>query len=502
MLKKCCILAMDQGTTSSRAMVFGLDGSVIAVAQQEFRQIYPHDGWVEHDPADIWKTSLATAQQAFQEAEGKGFSVEAIGITNQRETTLVWDKKTGEPVYNAIVWQDRRTAAECRRLKSDAGAEESVQQKSGLLLDPYFSASKITWILDNVEGARVRADNGELAFGTVDSFLIWHLTGGTQHVTDATNASRTNLFNITTQCWDQELLSLFKVPASMVPEVLDCAAQYGVTAEGILNREIPIMGVAGDQQAAAFGQCCFDKGTIKSTYGTGCFAILNTGSEPLFSKNRLLTTTAFRLGGKPTYALEGSIFIAGAAVQWLRDGLKIVQSAAETEDLAASLKSNNGVYMVPAFTGLGAPYWDPEARASLFGMTRATGKAEIVRATLESICFQTADLLEAMAADGTHPADLRVDGGMVGNDWLVQFLADVLQLPVSRPVIMETTALGAAMLAGLSAGLYGSLSEVAKIWQQDRLFKPAASKAKELTRWRHAVEATRAFARDGMSDEG
>jgi len=493
-MSKNCILAMDQGTTSSRAIVFDLSGKIVSQSQQEFPQIYPADGWVEHDPEDIWNTSLKTAQTAFHEAEEKGYKVVAIGITNQRETTVVWDRVSSKPVYNAIVWQDRRTAAVCKQLAGD-GLERIVQQKTGLLLDPYFSATKIAWVLDNVEEARVKAEKGDLAFGTIDSFLVARLTGGKQHVTDATNASRTSLFNIVTQQWDEELLGMFNVPLAVLPEILDSADNFGMTSVEVFGREIPICGVAGDQQAAAFGQCCFKVGDIKSTYGTGCFVLMNTGHDVVLSKNRLLTTMAYRLKGKPTYALEGSIFMAGAAVQWLRDGISILENAIDSEKLAKSLPSNNGVYMVPAFTGLGAPYWDPEARASIFGMTRATGRAELVRATLESICYQTAELFEAMAADGTVPAVLKVDGGMVANDWLMQFLADLLQLPVERPMVMETTALGAAYLAGIQMGFYSSIDAIAHNWQREHLFEANKSVqySKTFTVWRKAVSATQDF---------
>jgi len=495
MAKQPCILSIDQGTTSSRAIVFDKSAQVIAVSQQEFPQIYPADGWVEHNPEAIWSTTIETAKAAFDKAEANGYEVTAIGITNQRETTVVWDRETGEPIYNAIVWQDRRTAGLCREL-AEAGHENTVQQKTGLLLDPYFSASKAAWILDNVEGAREAAGKGGLAFGTVDSFLIWRLTGRKSHVTDATNASRTSLFNIETQSWDKELLRLFNVPASVLPQVKDSADDFGVTDPEIFGRSIPILGVAGDQQAATIGQCCFAPGSIKSTYGTGCFVLMNTGSDILLSKNRLLTTVAYRLKGQPTYALEGSIFIAGAAVQWLRDGINIVDHAHETAALSAGLDSNGGVYMVPAFTGLGAPHWDPDARASIFGMTRATGRAELVRAALESVCYQTNDLFKAMADDGAEPAVLRIDGGMVTNDWLVQYLSDILCLSVDRPVVMETTALGVAYLAGLQAGMYSSLDDIAKNWNREARFDPSmdeCERAPLLARWQKAVECTRVF---------
>ena len=441
-----------------------------------------------HDPEAIWSTVLSTLKDAYAFAKKSGAKIAGIGITNQRETTLVWERKTGKPLYNAIVWQDRRTAEQCRKIK-ETYDEAELTAKTGLLLDPYFSATKAAWILDHVDGARARADAGELAFGTVDSFLIWRLTEGKFHATDATNASRTNVFNIHSQDWDDELLALFDVPASILPEVKDCADDYGLCT--VLDEDIPILGVAGDQQAAAIGQNCFNKGDIKSTYGTGCFVILNTGSDCITSKNRLLSTVCYRLNGKTTYALEGSIFVAGAAVQWLRDGIQIIKDAAETEAMCESLESNTGVYLVPAFTGLGAPHWDPEARGAIFGLTRDTGRAEIARATVESVCYQTSDLFKAMSDDGVTPTSLRVDGGMVHNSWMVQHLANVLDIPVDRPKVLETTALGAAYLAGLQAGLYKSLDEVQDNWQIDRAFTPAMETDKRdklLTGWNAAVE--------------
>ncbi len=490
-----CILAMDQGTTSSRAIVFNKAGEVIALKQAEFRQHYPADGRVEHDANEIWDTSLKTAQDALREAESKDCRVVAIGITNQRETSIVWERESAKPIHNAIVWQDRRTADVCRNLKAD-GAEDTVKAKTGLLLDPYFSATKVAWLLDNVDGARKKAEDGKLAWGTVDSFLIMKLTGGRVHATDATNASRSSLFNIRTQEWDEELLRLFDVPAAVLPEVHDCAAEFGETDESLFGRSIPILGVAGDQQAATIGQCCFEEGAIKSTYGTGCFVLMNTGHEFVPSKNRLLSTVAYRLDGKTTYALEGSIFIAGAAVQWLRDGIKIIENAKESEKLATSIKDCGGVYMVPAFTGLGAPHWDPDVRAAIFGMTRATGRAELVRATLESICHQTHDLFSAMAEDGIKPSVLRVDGGMVANDWMVQNLSDTLALTVDRPQIMETTALGAAYLAGLKAGIYGSLEDISRNWRMEKRFEPVMGDGERkvrLAKWQRAVKAAQAF---------
>ena len=465
------ILSIDQGTTSSRTLVFSPKGDVLFAAQEEFPQIYPADGWVEHDPEAIWETTLKTLKAAYKYSRSEGLKIAGIGITNQRETTLIWDRKTGKPIYNAIVWQDRRTAQACREIKARY-KENKLTAKTGLLLDPYFSATKAAWILDHVEGARARARQGELAFGTVDSFLIWRLTGGQSHATDATNASRTNLFNIHTQDWDAELLELFDVPADILPQVKDCADDYGILQSDILGEPIPILGVAGDQQAATIGQSCFNKGDIKSTYGTGCFVILNTGAECITSKNRLLSTVCYRLNGQTTYALEGSIFIAGAAVQWLRDGIKIIKEAAETEAMCEGLESNKGVYLVPAFTGLGAPHWDPEARGAIFGLTRDTGRAEIARATVESVVYQTHDLFKAMAEDGVAPTSLRVDGGMVHNSWMVQHLSSVLNIPVDRPKVLETTALGAAYLVGLQAGLYKTLQDVQKHWQGEKHCEP------------------------------
>ena len=465
------ILAIDQGTTSSRAIVFNLAGQAVSIAQQEFRQIFPADGWVEHDPQEIWQSTLQVCRQAIREAKASG-EVVCIGITNQRETTVLWDRQTGKPIGNAIVWQDRRTANFCQQLKN-ANEEAAVSDKTGLLLDPYFSATKLSWMLDQDSSIRTAAKQGKLAFGTIDSFLLWNLTGGQVHATDATNASRTMLYNIHDNCWDDDLLQLFKVPASILPEVKNCAADFGSTTEGLFERQLPIGGIAGDQQAATIGQACFHKGMVKSTYGTGCFALLNTGDRVVKSRNRLLSTIAYRINGETTYALEGSIFIAGAAVQWLRDGIKLISSATETEALAKSIDSNQGVYLVPAFTGLGAPHWDPHARGAIFGMTRDTGIAEIVRATLESVCYQTNDLIQAMSDDGDLPlAALRVDGGMVNNDWLLQFLADLIDLPVQRPATTETTALGAAFLAGLQVGLFNSFADLENCWRQQAEFNP------------------------------
>ena len=467
------IIALDQGTTSSRTIIFDQNYQIVEQAQQEFTQHFPEDGWVEHDAMDIWNTTLATAKQAMASAGVTAKDIAAIGITNQRETTVIWDRQTGEPIYNAIVWQDRRTAALCNQLKEQS-LEASVTEKTGLLLDPYFSATKVAWILDNVSGARDRAERGELAFGTVDSWLLWNLTDG-EHATDATNASRTMLYNIHRGDWDDELLELFNVPRSLLPKVKDSAADFGTTS--LLGDPINIYGIAGDQQAATLGQACFDVGMMKSTYGTGCFALLNTGSTAVTSTNRLLTTIAYQLDGKPTYALEGSIFIAGAAVQWLRDGLGIIESASQSGQLAKDADPTQSVYMVPAFTGLGAPWWDADARGALLGLTRGTGPAEIAKAALESVCYQTLDLLNAMRADWTQEAEtvLRVDGGMVTSDWTMQCLADILQAPVDRPVIAETTALGAAWLAGSRAGGWPDQAGFAASWKLESNFAPQMS---------------------------
>ena len=486
------ILSIDQGTTSSRAIVFDRAGRIVSTAQAEFAQHYPRDGWVEHDPEEIWRATLETARQAFAAAEKTGGEIAAIGVTNQRETTIIWDRDTGAPVYNAIVWQDRRTADICAKLREE-GLETHVTARTGLLLDPYFSATKAAWILDNVEGARARAEAGNLAFGTVDAFLLWRLTGGRTHATDATNASRTSLYNIHDNRWDEALLEKFRVPAEILPGVRDCAADYGVTDPEIFGRPIPICGVAGDQQAAAFGQACYARGDIKSTYGTGCFVLVHTGDKPLMSRNKLLTTIACRLNGETTYALEGSIFIAGAAVKWLRDELGIIKSAGETAALAESIETNNGVYLVPAFTGLGAPHWAPKARGLITGLTRGAGRAEFARAALESVAYQTADLMTAIAKDGAETKTLRVDGGMVANDWTMQFLADILGLPVERPQILETTALGAAYLAGLQAGIFQDTDEIADLWRLDARFQPAMApdiRARNLSGWADALRRT------------
>jgi glycerol kinase len=488
------ILAIDQGTTSSRAILFSGDGRRLGQAQKELPQHFPQSGWVEHDAEDIWRDTVEVMRGALADAGKRAEDVAAIGITNQRETTVIWDRATGEPIHKAIVWQDRRTAEFCQKLRAD-GAEEVVRQRTGLLLDPYFSGTKIAWLLECVPGARERAERGELAFGTIDCFLLWRLTGGKVHATDATNASRSLIFDIRKQAWDPELLALLRIPENLLPEVKDCDADFGTSEPDILGRAVPIGGIAGDQQAATIGQACFEPGMMKSTYGTGCFALFNTGSELVHSQHRLLSTIAYRLGGKTTYALEGSIFVAGAAVQWLRDGLGIIKSASETAALAAKADPGQRVYLVPAFTGLGAPYWDAEARGAVFGLTRATGPAELARATLEAVCYQTRDLLEAMKADGATGLEaLRVDGGMVANDWMLQMLADILGVAVERPVVAETTALGAAYLAGLNQGLFADLDAVAAQWQSDARFEPrmdAAERDARYAGWRDAVARTR-----------
>ncbi len=490
------LLAIDQGTTSSRAILFDRAGRMLRTGQREFAQIYPEDGWVEHDPEEIWSTTLAVCREAVGADAGR---VVAAGITNQRETTVVWDRQTGRPIHNAIVWQDRRTAPRCTEL-ARRGLEEDVRARTGLLLDAYFSATKIAWILDQVPGARERAERGELAFGTVDTFLIWRLTGGRVHATDATNASRTLLFNIHDQQWDESMLALFEVPASMLPEVRDSADDFGTMDAEWLGDPIPIGGVAGDQQAALVGQACLEPGMMKSTYGTGCFAVFNTGESPVASTNKLLTTVGYRLEGRTAYALEGSIFIAGAAVQWLRDGLGLLESSGDSAGLAASLPDNHGVVLVPAFTGLGAPHWDPDARGAIFGLTRDSGPAHFARAALESVCYQTHDLLQAMTADGAQSLSaLRVDGGMVANDWFLQCLADITGVPVERPDNIETTAIGAARLAGLQAGVYESLDEMSASWRLDRRAEPrldAGQRQKRLGNWAAAVAAVRRYAVD------
>lgn len=488
------ILAIDQGTTSSRAIVFDANLSIVSVGQQEFAQHYPASGWVEHDANDLWTTTLATCREAMDKAGTAAGDIAAIGITNQRETTVVWDKATGKPVHNAIVWQDRRTADRCAELKA-AGHEAMVTEKTGLLLDPYFSGTKIAWILDNVEGARARAEAGDLLAGTVDSWLIWNLTGGAAHVTDATNASRTMIYNIRDGHWDDDLCKVIGVPPGMLPQVHDSAHDFGTTLPEIFGKAIPILGVAGDQQAATVGQACFTPGMMKSTYGTGCFALLNTGETLVRSQNRLLGTIAYQLDGTPTYALEASIFVAGAVVQWLRDGLGLIDTAPETQGLAEAADPAQDVYLVPAFVGLGAPYWDAECRGAMFGLTRGTGPKEMARAALESVGYQTRDLLDAMKGDWTGAADtvLRVDGGMTASDWSMQFLSDIIDAPVDRPQVLETTALGAAWLAGMQAEVCPGMDEFSRTWALDRRFEPAMdepTRARKYAGWQDAVRRT------------
>jgi len=496
------VLAIDQGTTSSRAIVFRGDISIAASAQAEFSQHFPASGWVEHEPEDIWISTVATCREAMTKAGVTAKDIAAIGITNQRETTVVWDRATGKAIHRAIVWQDRRTSEICTRLKAE-GHEPVISAKTGLIIDPYFSGTKVAWILDSVPGARQRAERGELLFGTVDCYLLWRLTGGKVHATDATNASRTLLFNIHDGAWDDELLKILRVPRSMLPEVKDSSGVFGQSQPALFGGSIAVSGIAGDQQAATIGQACFTPGMMKSTYGTGCFALLNTGETPVVSKNKLLTTIAYQLGGKRTYALEGSIFVAGSSVQWLRDGLGIITSASETGPLADQSDSAQSVYLVPAFVGLGAPYWNPRARGALFGLTRNTGPAELAHAALESVCYQTYDLWAAMRADwpDAQAANivLRVDGGMAASDWTMQRLADFLDAPVDRPMIQETTALGAAYLAGLAAGIFPEPSKFADSWRLQHRFKPAmsvATRERKLAGWARAVKGLLA------SDEG
>ena len=466
------LLSLDQGTTSTRAIIFSLQGQPVGMSQRELKQHFPADGWVEHDAAEIAESALAVCRDVLQKSGITAQQVAAIGITNQRETTVLWDRKTGQPLHKAIVWQDRRTADTCLRLKN-RGLESTIQQKTGLLLDPYFSATKLAWLLDNVAGARARAEKGELAFGTIDTWLIWMLTGGARHATDATNAARTLLFNIHTQEWDRELLEIFGIPASLLPDVQDSSSVFGATMTAHFGAPIPIGGVAGDQQAALIGQACFKPGMVKSTYGTGCFMVMNTGEEAIQSTHRLLTTVGYRLNGKVTYALEGSIFVAGAAVQWLRDGIQLIKQAGDTEAIAEETVDSRGVYLVPAFTGLGAPYWDPHARGAIFGLSRDTGIGEIVIAGLEAVCFQTRDLMEAMNKDGAgHFQALRVDGGMAVNNWLMQALSDIVGVRVDRPEVTETTAMGVAWLAGMHVGKFASLDAISDLWHCQREFTP------------------------------
>lgn len=489
-----CVLALDQGTTSSRSIIFDHAGTIRSIAQQEFKQHYPRPGWVEHDPEEIWKTQQETARQAMHHAGIHSEDVVAIGITNQRETTVVWNRKTGQPIHNAIVWQDRRTADICAGLKAE-GHEQRFHEKTGLYLDPYFSGTKIKWLLDHVDGARKQAERGELAFGTIDSWLVWKLTKGQQHITDATNASRTLLFNIHTLDWDEELLAILDIPKSMMPEVRASSEAYGRVDKYLCECGCPIAGIAGDQHAALFGQSCFDEGASKNTYGTGCFLLMNTGTKPVASKNKLLSTLAWNQGGQPYYALEGSIFIAGAVVQWLRDELGIIQSAPEIEALAARVPDTGGVCFVPAFAGLGAPHWDPHARGTILGLTRGSNKAHISRAALEAMCFQSMEVLRAMEKDAGAPMNiLRVDGGACANNLLMQIQSDLLQVPVERPKMIETTAFGAAALAGLAVGFWSGKDELEAMRQVDRIFEPQISRDEaesRFSRWLRAVERSR-----------
>ncbi len=487
------LLAIDQGTSSSRTVIYDHAARVVASEQQEFPQIYPQPGWVEHDPEAIWGSVTAVTRGAMNKAGAAAADISAIGITNQRETTVIWDRDTGAPVYNAIVWQDRRTANYCQSLRKD-GLEPTVTAKTGLRLDPYFSGTKIAWLLDNVDGVRERAEAGKLAFGTIDCFLLWRLTGGQVHATDATNASRTLLFNIHTQEWDDDLLEIFSIPRELLPDVRDCAADYGLARDAILGGEVPVCGIAGDQQAALIGQAGFEHGMTKSTYGTGCFVIANTGAEALDSGNHLLSTIAMRIGGEVTYGLEGSVFVAGSAMQWLRDELRVIESAPESEAIARRTGVVEDVYVVPAFAGLGAPYWDPDARGAILGLTRGSGRDEIVTATLQSVAFQTCDLIASMSQDGIEPSVIRVDGGMVANDWFLQFLADVLDTPVERPDNVESTVLGAAYLAGYQAGIVTSPSDIGELWRRDALFEPSMENAQReglLQGWKDAVRRVR-----------
>jgi glycerol kinase len=490
------ILALDQGTTSSRAIVFDHKGQIKSVAQKEFKQIFPQSGWVEHDPNEIWSTQASVAAEATVKMGINGTNLKAIGITNQRETTIVWDRNTGEPVYNAIVWQDRRTAAFCDKLKQD-GHEDMIRSKTGLVIDAYFSGSKIRWILDNVEGARARAEKGELAFGTVDSWLVWKFTRGHVHITDVTNACRTMLFNIQTQEWDDELIALLGIPKSMLPEVKQSSEVYGETATTIFASKVPIAGIAGDQHAALFGQMCIEKAMVKNTYGTGCFMLMNIGDQFIESKNNLLTTIAWKINGKIQYAFEGSIFIGGAVVQWLRDGLGIIKTSADVEKLALAVEDTQGVYFVPAFAGLGAPYWKPDVRGTIVGLSRGTTSSHIARAALESIAYQTMDVLKAMEADsGMEIKELRVDGGATANDLLMQFQSNLLNCKVIRPNVVETTALGAAYLAGLAVGYWESVEEIQQLWKSEKEFTPEADLSeikKGVKGWKKAIHAAQSW---------
>ncbi|HUQ67694.1 MAG TPA: glycerol kinase GlpK [Flavitalea sp.] len=487
------ILSLDQGTTSSRAIIFNHSGKIVSVAQKEFRQFYPQAGWVEHDPMEIWSTQATVLTESIIKAGLKPSDIEAIGITNQRETTIIWDRTTGQPIYNAIVWQDRRTASFCDSIRQEHGS--SIQQKTGLIVDAYFSASKIKWILDNVQGAREKAENGTLAFGTVDSWLIWNLTAGQVHVTDVTNASRTMIYNINDAEWDHELLKLFTIPREMLPDVRSSSEIYGKTAGRILADKIPIAGIAGDQQAALFGQMCTQKGMVKNTYGTGCFMLMNVGDKPVMSSNNLVTTIAWKLNEKTEYALEGSIFIAGAVVQWLRDELGIIPTSKDIESLAGKVENTNGVYLVPAFAGLGAPHWNQHARGTIVGLTRGTSKAHIARAALESIAFQTMDVLKSMEADSSSTIrELRVDGGATTNNLLMQIQADVLGVKVVRPEITETTAMGAAYFAGLATGFWKNINEIKEQWSLDKEFLPSLQKNESVSEWKRAVETVKFWA--------
>lgn len=491
------IMALDQGTTSSRCIIFDRAGNIISSAQKEFTNYFPTQGWVEHDPLEIWDTQLYVAQQAMQKSNILTSDIAAIGITNQRETTVVWDKKSGNPIYRAIVWQCRRTADYCEHLKAEA-LNDTIREKTGLLIDAYFSATKIKWILDNVEGARAAADAGELMFGTIDSWLIYKLTGGNVHATDPSNASRTMLFNINTLNWDDDLLKLFSIPSQMMPQVLPSSGLFGYTEPSLFNGSIPIAGVAGDQQAALFGQCCFNPGDVKNTYGTGGFMLMNTGNNPVFSGNGLLSSVAWTINGNTTYALEGSVFICGAAIQWLRDGLGLLSTAAESEKIASSVADSGGVYFVPAFVGLGAPYWDPYARGALLGLTRATERPHIVRAVLDAMAYQTADILELMQKEANVPlTSLRVDGGACANNLLLDFQANILNLPIIRPQCIETTALGAANLAGLATGVFSSLDDIAHTWQVEHRFDPTITENERvdlMSGWKRAVSKTLGWA--------
>lgn len=487
------ILTFDQGTTSSRAILFDKQGQIHSIAQKEFKQHYPQPGWVEHDAMEIWSSQAAVATEAILQAGCDAQQVAAIGITNQRETTVVWDRASGKPLYNAIVWQDRRTAEFCETLK-EQGHEATIREKTGLLIDAYFSATKVHWILENVEGAREKAEAGELAFGTIDSWLIWNLTDKKVHVTDVSNASRTMLYNIHDLSWDEELLKLFNIPSSMLPEVKSSSEVYAHSSGKLLSAQVPIAGIAGDQQSALFGQLCLKPGMVKNTYGTGCFMLMNIGDKPTLSKNKLVTTIAWKIGDQVQYALEGSIFIAGAVVQWLRDEMKLIESSEEIESLAAQVKDNNGVYIVPAFAGLGAPHWNPYARGSIFGITRGANKGHFARAALESIAYQTMDILTAMESDaGVRISELRVDGGATKNDLLLQFQADVLQSQVVRPKTTELTAIGAAYLAGLAVGFWENTDALQQQWEIDRVFEPGETREEEIKAWRRAVKATEAW---------